>query len=75
MFFMLYPYFTEQDDTLIRQGSVRDYLGLQTIWSTVARQLEPNLSGQVTNIQGIKAVGLIYYAHQLEKKTVSPWVG
>ncbi len=58
---MLFPYFTEQDDTLIRQGAVRDYLGLQTVWSSVARQLEPNLSGQVTNIQGIKAVGLIYH--------------
>ncbi len=58
---MLFPYFTEQDDTLIRQGAVRDYLGLQSVWSSVARQLEPNLSGQVTNIQGIKAVGLIYH--------------
>ncbi len=58
---LLLPYFTEQDDTLIRQGAVRDYLGLQSVWSSVARQLEPNLSGQVSNIQGIKAVGLIYH--------------
>jgi hypothetical protein len=58
---LLFPYFTEQDDTLIKQGAVRDYLGLQSVWSSVARQLEPNLSGQVTNIQGIKAVGLIYH--------------
>ena len=57
---MLLPYFSEQDDSLVRQGVVRDYLGLQTVWSSVARQLEPNLSGQVTNIQGIKAIGLIY---------------
>lgn len=67
------PFFSEYDDSLLRQVTTRDYLGLQTVWSSVARMLEPNLSGQVRNVQGIKAIGLMYYlinqpaAREIEK--------
>lgn len=61
------PFFSGKDNELLRQGSVRDYLGLLPVWSKIARQLEPNLSGAVSPYRGLEAVLFIYY---LEKKYV-----
>lgn len=58
---MYFPFFTETDAALSRAGSERDPLGLQAVWSTVGRALVPYLAGPVTQINGIKAVLLIYW--------------
>lgn len=62
------PFFSNKDSELLRQGSVRDYLGLLPVWSKIARQLEPNLSGAISSYRGLEAVLFIYY---LEKKYVA----
>jgi hypothetical protein len=54
------PFFSSKDDTLLRNVSVRDYLGFLPIWSKVARGLEPNLSGPVYQYHGLIAVIFIY---------------
>ncbi|PKH08182.1 hypothetical protein [Moritella sp. Urea-trap-13] len=59
------PFFSEKDSELLRQGSVRDYLGLLPVWSKIARKLEPNLSGAIRSYKGLEAVLFIYY---LEKE-------
>lgn len=59
------PFFSEKDTELLKQGSVRDYLGLLPVWSKIARKLEPNLSGAIHDYQGLEAILFIYY---LEKE-------
>ena len=66
------PFFSSKDSELLRQGSVRDYLGLLPVWSKIARQLEPNLSGAISSYRGLEAVLFIYY---LEKKYVAASAG
>ena len=55
------PFFSEIDSELLKQGSVRDYLGLVPVWSKIARKLEPNLSGAIGSYRGLEAVLFIYY--------------
>jgi len=59
------PFFSDKDAELLKEGSVRDYLGLVPVWSKIARKLEPNLSGSIQYYQGLEAVLFIYY---LEKE-------
>ena len=61
------PFFSNIDSELLKQGSVRDYLGLVPIWSQIARKLEPNLSGAIGSYRGLEAVLFIYY---LEKEDI-----
>jgi len=58
------PFFSDKDSELLRQGSVRDYLGLLPIWSRIARKLEPNLSGAIRSYLGLEAVLFIYYLEE-----------
>lgn len=58
------PFFSEIDSELLKQGSVRDYLGLVPVWSKIARKLEPNLSGAIGSYRGLEAVLFIYYLEQ-----------
>lgn len=55
------PFFSNIDSELLKQGSVRDYLGLVPVWSKIARKLEPNLSGAIGSYRGLEAVLFIYY--------------
>jgi hypothetical protein len=58
------PFFSDKDSDLLKQSSVRDHLGLLPVWSTIARKLEPNLSGTIHYYQGLEAVLFIYYLEQ-----------
>jgi hypothetical protein len=58
------PFFSDKDSELLKQGSVRDYLGLVPIWSKIARKLEPNLSGAIRSYLGLEAVLFIYYLEE-----------
>jgi hypothetical protein len=55
------PFYSDKDTSLIKDASVRDYLGVLPVWSQVARALEPNLSGAIAYYQGFSAVLFIYH--------------
>lgn len=55
------PYFTATDPLLQRSGVSRDPLGLQPVWSAFGRALVPNLATPVQQVNGVKAVLLIYW--------------
>lgn len=58
---MNYPYFTDKDLLLVQVGEGRDPLGLQPVWSSFGRELVPNLATPVMQVNGVKAVLLIYW--------------
>ncbi len=55
------PFFTDKDNDLIREGSVRDPLGTQVIWTSIGRRLVPNLASAASRVEGLVAVMLIHY--------------
>lgn len=63
------PFFTDADRDLVRVGGIRDPLGLQQVWSAVGRGLVPNLASPVTQVNGIKAVLLVYWLAESQLET------
>ena len=55
------PYFTDKDTALVRSLGTRDPLGFLPVWSAFARQLVPNVASPVVQVDGIKAVLLIFW--------------
>lgn len=59
------PFFTAHDTQLLRADTGRDPLGLLPIWGEFGRKLVPVIAGPVTNLDGVKAVLLIYYTYDI----------
>lgn len=55
------PVFTDKDGDLIREGTLRDPLGTQAIWTSIGRRLVPNLASTAWRVEGLIAVMLIQY--------------
>lgn len=60
----IFPYFTQVDPELSRESAGRDPLGLLPVWSTIGRELVPNLASPVVQANGVRAVLLIHWISQ-----------